>query len=127
MRGRYFLQVLRKKRGPKDYLRAYLYRIAHNWVVDHYRTQPVLSELDEKFPGAPLEEKTNQRLRTDRIRKILSHLTPDQQQVIALKFLEESSNDEVARTLKRPVGAIKSLQHRALVRLLKLMSEEEWL
>lgn len=124
-----FLQALRKKRGPRDYLRAYLYRIAHNWVVDYYRTQPALSQLDEKYPssGATLEEKTSQRLRAERIRKVLSHLTPDQQQVIALKFLEEWSNEEVARALKKPVGAIKSLQHRALVRLQKLMRDEEWL
>jgi len=123
-----FLQALRKNRGPRDYLRAYLYRIAHNWVVDHYRTQPSLSQLDENYPssGASLEEKTTRRLRAERIRKVLSRLTPDQQQVIALKFLEEWSNEEVARALKKPVGAIKSLQHRALVRLQKLMRDEEW-
>jgi RNA polymerase sigma-70 factor (ECF subfamily) len=124
-----FLQVLRKNRGPKDYLKAYLYRIAHNWIVDHYRIQPALSELDEKYPstGASLEEKTNKRLRAERLREVLSHLTPDQQQVIALKFLEEWTNKEVAKALRKPVGAIKSLQHRALVRLQKLLIDEEWL
>lgn len=124
-----FLQALRQKRGPRDYLRAYLYRIAHNWVVDHYRTRPDLSQLDENYPGsgATLEEKTTQRLRLERMRNVLSHLTPDQQQVIALKFLEEWSNEEVSRALNKPVGAIKSLQHRALVRLKKLMRDEEWL
>ena len=32
-----FLETIHGKRGPKDYLRAYLFRIAHNWIVDHYR------------------------------------------------------------------------------------------
>ena len=32
-----FLESLEKDKGPKDHLRAYLYRIAHNWMMDHFR------------------------------------------------------------------------------------------
>jgi RNA polymerase sigma-70 factor (ECF subfamily) len=51
------------------------------------------------------------------VRIALQHLTTDQQQIIALKFLEGLSNEEVANVLGKPVGAIKSLQHRALAAL----------
>ena len=42
-----FLDALQKRRGPRDHLQAYLYRIAHNWVVDSYRKQKGDVELDE--------------------------------------------------------------------------------
>jgi len=55
----------------------------------------------------------------------LRRLTPDQQQVIALKYLEGWENKEIAISLKKPVGAIKSLQHRALASLKKNLKSEE--
>ncbi len=53
----------------------------------------------------------------DQLRIALSRLTPDQQQVIVLKFVEGLSNAEVGTILGKPEGAIKSLQHRALAAL----------
>jgi RNA polymerase sigma-70 factor (ECF subfamily) len=57
-------------------------------------------------------------------RKAIRSLTPDQQKVISLKYLENWSNDEIARVLKKPVGAVKSLQHRALASLQRLLTEK---
>ena len=54
-----------------------------------------------------------------------SQLTPDQQQVIALKYLQGWQNEEIAKILRKPVGAVKSLQHRALARLEKILSTEK--
>src|SRR5512140_358374 len=39
---RRFLEIVKNGRGPRDYLQAYLYRTAHNWVTDQYRRNPVL-------------------------------------------------------------------------------------
>ena len=47
----------------------------------------------------------------------MEQLTAEQQEVIALKFLEGMTNDEVANITKRSVGAVKALQHRALAAL----------
>jgi RNA polymerase sigma-70 factor (ECF subfamily) len=47
--------------------------------------------------------------------------------VIALKYLEGWENEEIARALKKPVGAIKSMQHRALASLQKILGGEEFL
>jgi len=116
-----FLKAIHAKRGPKDYLKAYLYRIAHNWIADYYRRTPDVSRLKDTFPDSDNvpEQEVSLRLRQEKVRKAIQKLTPDQQQVIVLKYLEGWKNSEIAQAVKKPVGAVKSLQHRALVRLKK--------
>jgi len=122
-----FLKAIRAKRGPKDYLKAYLYRIAHNWIADYYRRTPDVAELKETFPDPDnaLEQKVSLRMRQAQVRKAMQQLTPDQQQVIALKYFEDWKNEEIAQAVKKPVGAVKSLQHRALTRLKKYLESKE--
>ncbi len=120
-----FLKALQAGRGPRDYLQAYLFRTAHNLVVDHYRRQPLTEELDDDLPELETTEETaDLNLRQRRVRDALQQLTEDQRQVVALKFLEGWENEEIARTLGKPVGAVKSLQHRALAQLQKLLLDE---
>lgn len=121
-----FLKSLREGHGPRDNLQAYLYRIAHNLVVDMYRGDRETVELDDAFRSeadVPEEEAAKQ-IRQKQVRQAVHSLTPDQQMVIALKYLEDWSNEEVAQAMKKPVGAVKSLQHRALRSLYKLLSEK---
>lgn len=120
-----FLKSLQKQRGPHDHLQAYLYRIAHNWIVDLYRNHEQTVALSETLPcdGDALEEDATRHLRQAQIRAALRSLTPDQQKVVTLKYLENWSNEEVAQVLHKPLGAIKSIQHRALVNLQKLLAE----
>ena len=123
-----FLQALKARRGPESYLQAYLYRMAHNWIVDQYRRDPVQPmELTEEHQdeNANPEKDAGQHLRQERLRSAIKNLTPDQQQVIALKYLEGWENEEIARSLNKPVGAIKSLQHRALATLQRTMQDED--
>lgn len=121
-----FLKAIHARRGPKDYLRAYLYRIAHNWIADYYRRAPEVVELSETHPDGNLspEQEADLRMRQAHMRAALLQLTPDQQQVIAFKYLQGWKNEEIAEVLKKPVGAVKSLQHRALARLEKILSKE---
>src|SRR3972149_10564918 len=125
-----FLQSLHKGRGPRDHLQAYLYRMAHNWIVDHYRRGPSPGEeLPERMQdtGFSPEEKTVHHLRQERLRTSLKKLTPDQQQVVALKFLEGWENQEIAQALRKTIGSVKSLQHRALAALQRDLEKEDWL
>lgn len=122
-----FLNALRTRRGPKDFLRAYLYRIAQNWIADYYRRAPDLVELKETQPcksNSP-EKEADLRLRQAQMRRAILQLTPDQQQVIAFKFFQDLKNEEIAQALHKPVGAVKSLQHRALVSLRKFLEKEK--
>ena len=122
-----FLKSIRDRRGPKDFLRAYLFRIAHNWVADYYRRAPDVTELQETQPdnGNSPEQETDLRLRQAQVRRALLQLTSDQQQVIALKYWHDWKNEEIAQALRKPVGAVKSLQHRALASLQKILSKEK--
>jgi RNA polymerase sigma-70 factor, ECF subfamily len=123
-----FLLALRAGKGPKQNLQAYLYRIAHNWVTDHYRrmppTLPLVSRSQPDEAPSP-DQILLQRAEKERVRHALACLTPDQRQVVVLKFLEEWTNEEVALALGKPVGAVKSLQHRAIAALQRMLSSEE--
>lgn len=120
-----FLKALQAGKGPRDYLQAYLFRTAHNLAVDYYRRQPVTEELNDDLPELESTEETAVlNLRQHRVRSALRQLTDDQQRVVALKFLEGWDNEAVAKTLNKPVGAVKSLQSRALAQLKKLLLDE---
>jgi RNA polymerase sigma-70 factor (ECF subfamily) len=111
------LLALQHGNGPRENLSAYVYRIAHNLITDRYRRGPrPEAELDETLEAADDDpaEAAAQRIAQARARAALWKLTTDQRQVILLKYFEGLSNDEVAAALDKPVGAIKSLQHRAL-------------
>ncbi len=124
--GEVFVRFLNVTTTP-DNVGAFLYRIAHNLIVDYLRrNQParVISDnvpVDQADP-ARLAELEMERAR---LRRLIARLTPDQQQVIVLKFLEGLSNEEIARVLDKPVGAVKALQHRGLVALRDLLSAEQ--
>jgi RNA polymerase sigma-70 factor (ECF subfamily) len=124
-----FLQVLHAGKGPESYLQAYLYRIAHNWITDYYRRQPPPSlplEAGRNLPGGDDPgQAAFKNLQAQEVRAALQQLTPDQRQVVMLKYLQGWENDQVAAALNKPVGAVKSLQHRALRALRRLLSVPE--
>lgn len=119
------LQALHRNRGPKQHLQAWLYRVAHNLIVDRYRRRPAqeplsLEQATLRGTNAPAKE-VEHILAQDQIRQALRELTPDQRQVIVLKFLEGFKNQEVATILDKTVGAVKSLQYRALASLQRVL------
>ena len=127
---RRFLQASANGNGPNKHLRAWLYRVAHNIVIDHYRRQ-------QHQPSEPLEENwanvdddpgkaAELRMQSEYVRAALRQLTADQQQIITLKFLEGLTNHEIAEVTQKSVGSVKSLQHRALAALRRqLVATEE--
>jgi len=120
------LKSLQKGQGPRDHLRAYLYRITHNWIVDLYRDGQQTSDLDENLRSEELtEEEATKRLWQNQLREAIRTLTPNQQKVISLKYLEDWSNEEIARVLHKSIGAVKSIQHHALINLQKLLMDKK--
>ena len=120
-----FLRVLKNGGGPRLHLQAYLYRVAHNWITDFYRNQnskPLEADDKEYFEDQThLKQKESDVYLEKQIRNALMQLTSEQRQVIVLKYLEGFTNTEVAKTMNKNVGAIKSLQHRGLATLNKLL------
>ncbi|MGB8644521.1 MAG: sigma-70 family RNA polymerase sigma factor [Anaerolineae bacterium] len=123
MTSEVFVRFIRARVAP-DNLMAYLYRAAHNLIVDYLRQNPALllpigEELAaEHSDPAYLAELESERMR---LRRAIMRLSPDQQQVIVLRYVEGLSNAEIGRVLDRPEGAIKALQHRAIVNLRNLL------
>jgi RNA polymerase sigma-70 factor (ECF subfamily) len=127
-----FHRLLRVAQGsdfPKQQVRAWLYRTAHNLVIDHYRRQANRQHLslEEELVegGEDPASVVERRASAAQVRAALQHLTSAQQQVIVLKFLQGLSNQEVAEILHRSVGAIKLLQHRALAALQRRLAPDE--
>jgi RNA polymerase sigma-70 factor (ECF subfamily) len=104
------------------FLRAYLYRIAHNWVTDYYRRQKPEQPGDDKLEL--IEDKENfltsaeQNLTKEEVRSALVNLPEQQRQVIILRYLEGWEHSEIAESLGKSVNSIKVIQHRA-VRMLR--------
>ncbi len=112
-----FLMALQKGGGPSESLQAYLYRVAHHWITDYYRRQPPPTfPLNETFAsdlGDPALTAMDA-LERQQVRAALAQLTPEQREVVILKYLEGWENADIATLMDKPVGAIKALQHRAL-------------
>lgn len=114
-----FLNALKQGKGPNQYLRAYLFQIAHNWIVDFYRRQPQPEiPLDLAMVATGEAEETAgivaRNLEQREVIDALVHLTDEQRQVVVLRFLEDCSHEEISKAMEKPVGAIKALQHRAV-------------
>jgi RNA polymerase sigma-70 factor (ECF subfamily) len=108
---------------------AWLFRIAHNLAMDHFRAtrrwQPeeeVPEPAGETEPSA--EAAAFQSLGRQSMLDLIEDLSEEQKQVLTLKFVFNLPNAEVATVLGKTEGAIKSLQHRALVSLQKQMNLE---
>src|SRR6185437_4213335 len=109
---------------------AWLFRIAHNLAMDHFRAnrrwQP-----EEEPPEPDPDESTSaeagalESIGRRSMLELIEDLSGEQQQVLTLKFVFNFSNAEAATILGKTEGAIKSLQHRALVSLQKQLQRRE--
>ena len=107
---------------------AWLFRIAHNLAMDHFRAhrrwQPeedVPEPHDSAEPSA--ETVAMHSIGRASMLEMIETLSHEQQQVLTLKFVFNFANGEVATILGKTEGAIKSLQHRALVSLQKRVEQ----
>jgi RNA polymerase sigma-70 factor (ECF subfamily) len=118
------LEALNKFRFQSAPFSAWLFRIAHNLAMDHFRAarrwQP-----EEEVPEPPgqeersAEEEALHSIGRASMLELIEGLSHEQQQVLTLKFVFNFGNAEVATILGKTDGAVKSLQHRALVSLQK--------
>lgn len=133
-----FVRVIKKiggfrlnARRPAASFSAWLYRIAANLITDHHRQSRRVShvslseELRLPASGANPHRAVEQQELLARLGSALSRLSEDQRLVILGKFGEDMSNAEVASWLGKTEGAVKSLQHRALQALGRLLGTEE--
>lgn len=104
---------------------AWLYAIAHNQLVDTYRSRKETVRLADSYPG---EDDPSIKVVTGEeqtlLYKSIEALSDDQKQVILLKFVEDFSNREISAITGKREEAIRALQHRALTKLREILETE---
>jgi RNA polymerase sigma-70 factor (ECF subfamily) len=122
-----FLKVWEKlgtyRTGQAPFL-SWIYRIAHNTVIDHYRTKKVVIFLEDAKSKEPsyvdgTDEKLDLQEQSQHLQEALQALTIPQQQVLMLKFTVGLNTSEIARKLGKQEGAVRALQMRGLQGLSK--------
>ncbi|GAB4578959.1 MAG: hypothetical protein Fur0022_16960 [Anaerolineales bacterium] len=122
------LEATREGRGPRTTLRGWLMATASNMVNDHYRksyrrkTEELSDEIKADTPG--LLSRLEMRERKQAVHNALGKLTPDQQNILALRFGAGYSLEETAEAIGKNVNAVKQLQFRALAALRRHLGEE---
>ena len=105
---------------------SWLYRIAHNQIVDYFRkkSKRATVPLDESLAAGDSDPSQEVELSLDieDLSRATKRLSKAQQEVISLRFAGEFSIAQVARMMGKSEGAIKALQHSAIISLRKVMS-----
>lgn len=107
---------------------AWLFKIAHNIVIDHRRSHRPLFEVkeeiqDESDKAAP-KELTEKTMLSQTIRAAVDELKEPYRQVVTLKFLIGLSNTEIAEVMNEREGNIRVIQFRALKELKNILNRK---
>lgn len=109
--------------------RSWVFTIAHHRMVDDARRArrrpPVaMAEVSEEAATGDVESEALDALSDERLHRLLSILSNDQRQVLLLRIVADLPLEEAADALGKTVGAVKSLQHRALASLRRALEQE---
>jgi RNA polymerase sigma-70 factor (ECF subfamily) len=109
---------------------SWLYQIARNRVIDHYRTKKHVLDIEDAPSEAVtqherLDDQVEYQMEIEKVKKHLHKLPADYQDILIMRFVEELSNKEIADITGKNAGAIRVLQHRALKQLKKYIENDE--
>lgn len=108
---------------------AWLMTISHNLVVDFYRTRKDRAYLEAEVladgPASRPEQTAEASFEQQRLRRAISQLGGEEQQVVILRFIEGFEFAEIASLLKKKEGNIRVILHRALVKLRNILEKEK--
>ena len=106
-------------------MQAWLFKIAHNLVVDYLRkaskrTSVPIDTVEIRDDNDP-EGTAIFNLELESVRKAMESLTEDQQEVLRLRFFGSLPSKEVAGVMNKSNGAVREMQRAALARLRQLL------
>lgn len=121
-------QSISKYKAGATPFSAWIFRIAHNLVCDHYRKNEISSEIDENMADTKTDAipsyHLNIHLNQVKLRQAINRLPENYQQVILLKYINEEENDVIAQVIGKTEGAVRTLQFRALEKLRSFLEEK---
>ena len=123
--GEVFLQVARdlpRFKGDDDALRRWVFSIAHNRLLDARRRLGRRPQVVDRAVPEQVAVPPPDQLDPDLV-SALDRLTPEQREVVVLRFVADLPLADVARITRRRVGAVKAMQHRALEALSQLLDD----
>lgn len=106
---------------------AWLYRIAYARTIDALRRKERHAQVNLEpwdLSGDGPDEALEEQLNRAALQRAFPRLCPNQRRVLTLRYIYGLALDETARQMGRSVGAIKSLQHRAIENLRRLVLED---
>lgn len=129
--GEVFLKALQsldsyKERGIP--MQSWLFKIAHNLVIDYRRKEfkKEILPIDnvEIADNTDIQEMAETNFERERILKALGQLTPEQRQVIELRFFGELTSEEAGKVLNKKSGAVRQMQSSALKSLRRILDAD---
>lgn len=134
--GKVFFKALDNIRGYKHMglpFSSWLYRIAHNLVANYHRDHAKKLEIPlDSLPGKELKQRGTQpeasvsrNQEVDELLATIRDLAPNRQELLILKFVDQLSNKEIGKIMRKSEGAIKSLYHRTLIELRDKMKSDK--
>ncbi|MFW0862386.1 MAG: RNA polymerase sigma factor [Candidatus Komeilibacteria bacterium] len=112
--------------GPIQSVQALLYQIARNLIIDHYRSKyntevPLEFELDSQ--AVHIDEKIHSKIDNELLRPAVMKLKEEYREVVVLRYIEELSISEIAKIVDKSNGNVRTLTHRALAELKKILKD----
>jgi RNA polymerase sigma-70 factor (ECF subfamily) len=120
------LESLKSYRERGTPMQAWLFRIAHNVLVDHLRkrgritTVPIDNVLVTAHEDLVITAEKN--IEMERVNEAMQKLTPEQREVVRLRFFGGLSSKEVGIVLKKGDGAVREMQRAAIEKLRRLLA-----
>jgi len=104
---------------------AWLYRIARNTVIDHYRTRKIEKDVDDVWDLSSSEDvahDTDVRLKLEKAEKLLGVLTSEQRDIVIMRLWQDMTHADIATVIGKSEGAVKVAYSRAITKLRGEMS-----
>lgn len=113
--------------SEKGNFQSWLYRIAHNTVIDYYKTYKQTAPIQENTATmdqiGSLEEALDTKNQIENVVKAMQQLTDEQHEVITLRFIDELPHKQIAYIVGKHEDAVRAIQYRALQTLRKHMKK----
>lgn len=99
---------------------AWLYQIARNTVIDHYRTEKATSDIEDAWDiddGTDIVRDFDAKQKLEKVQKYLAGLTPEQRDIVIMRVWQEMSYEEIAEVLGKSVDSCKMMFSRTMKKL----------